>query len=159
MALRPLPLPAGIAGAVWLDAMPGRHEPWAAFVAEAQAMGLGLIVALTPQDEITALSPDYAQALQQGRLPCRWMHLPMRDFGLATDSQAFRAGIVQLADAVRGGESVLLHCAAGIGRTGCSAACLLRQLGWSAEQAVAAVRRAGSNPQSALQAGLIERFG
>ena len=60
--------------------------------------------------------------------------------------------------ALRGGESVLLHCAAGIGRTGTAAACVLKQLGLDNDSALARVRQAGSNPENALQSGLVDRF-
>jgi protein-tyrosine phosphatase len=59
---------------------------------------------------------------------------------------------------VRGGGIVLLHCAAGIGRTGTTAACLLKRLGAPTAVALQRVRDAGSNPESALQQGLIDRF-
>jgi len=82
----------------------------------------------------------------------------MRDFGVAFEADAFRASVAQLAQAVRGGDALLLHCAAGIGRTGTVAACLLKALGVPTADALQRVRRAGSNPQSALQSGLIELF-
>ena len=56
------------------------------------------------------------------------------------------------------GQQVLLHCAAGIGRTGTVAACVLKHLGLPAALALARVRAAGSNPQSALQSGWIDQF-
>ena len=71
---------------------------------------------------------------------------------------AFHAAIGQVVDALRGGESVLLHCAAGIGRTGTAAACVLKHLGLPTAQALQRVREAGSNPETALQSGLVERF-
>ena len=55
-------------------------------------------------------------------------------------------------------DQAVKHCAAGIGRTGTVAACVLKQLGLGSEQALQQVRDAGSNPQSALQSGWIERF-
>jgi atypical dual specificity phosphatase len=82
----------------------------------------------------------------------------MQDFGLAEALQTYRAGIDEVAATVRAGGVVLLHCAAGIGRTGTSAACLLKRLGAPTAVALQRVREAGSNPESALQQGLIERF-
>ena len=63
-----------------------------------------------------------------------------------------------LAVALRRGESVLLHCAAGIGRTGTAAACVLKALGLPAQHALQRVRDAGSNPQNAEQSGLVAWF-
>ena len=158
MPFRPLPVPAPIAGAVWLHSMPGRLERWDAFLAEAQRNRVSLIVCLTPRHELASLSPAYAAALREGTLAMRWLALPMRDFGLADNLREFRAGIVSVAEAVRTGDSALLHCAAGIGRTGTAAACLLKHLGVQRELALQQVLAAGSNPESAAQAGLINSF-
>ncbi len=158
MPLRPLELPAPGLGRVWLGSMPGRLEPWPDFLAEAAAKGVQQVLCLNPLYEIERLSPAYAAAISDGRLPFRWTHLPMQDFGLATEIAAYRAVIDDVADTVRGGGSVLLHCAAGIGRTGTSAACLLKRLGASTVMALQRVREAGSNPESALQRGLIDHF-
>lgn len=158
MPFRPLPLPASIAGAVWLHSMPGRFEPWNSFLVEAERSAITLVVCLTPQHELASLSPAYAAALRAGTLPMRWLHLPMRDFGLAANQLDFRAGIERVALAVTAGDTALLHCAAGIGRTGTAAACLLKRLGASRDDALREVLAAGSNPQSAAQAGLIDAF-
>ncbi len=158
MPFRPLLLPAAITGTVWLHSMPGRLETWDAFLAEAGRERISLIVCLTPRHEIAPLSPAYEAALRAGTLPMRWLSLPMRDFGLADNLRDFRAGIERLAEAVTAGDAALLHCAAGIGRTGTAAACLLKQLGVPRELALQQVLAAGSNPQSAAQSGLINTF-
>lgn len=158
MPFRPLPLPSAITGAVWLHSMPGRLETWDAFLAEAGRERISLIVCLTPRHEIAPLSPAYEAALRAGTLPMRWLPLPMRDFGLADNRADFQAGIVALARVVAEGEVVLLHCAAGIGRTGTAAACLLKSLGVAREEALQRVRDAGSSPESAAQSGLIHNF-
>ena len=156
--LRTLPLPDGVPGRAWLSDMPGRAQPWPQFLAEAADVGVTRVVCLTPRHEIASVSPAYRDALDAGDLPFAWQHMPLRDYGLALEPQAFRDAIEGLAARLRAGESVLLHCAAGIGRTGTVAACLLKCLGWPTPQALQQVRAAGSNPQSALQSGVIELF-
>lgn len=159
MPFRPLPLPdANLPGRLWLQSMPGRLESWGAFLDEARQRQLHLVVCLNPLEEVAQLSPGYHKAITEGRLPFRWLHLPMRDFGLGSDPLAFRTGVEQIAQGLRLGESVLLHCAAGIGRTGTVAACVLKSLGQDSEPALRQVRAAGSNPQSALQSGWIDQF-
>jgi protein-tyrosine phosphatase len=158
VSLRPLALPAGLPGRVFLSGMPGRFEAWPSFLARAGQAGVTHVVCLTPLHEIESVSPDYHDALERDCFPYGWEHLPMRDFGAALEAQAFHAGIEQLAQRVLRGETVLLHCAAGIGRTGTVAACLLKRLGMPATQALQRVREAGSNPQSAVQSGLIDSF-
>ena len=158
MAFRPLPLPDDIPGRLWLQSMPGRREPWSAFLDEARLNRLDMLVCLNPLEEVAELSPAYHKAVAQGRMPFRWLHVPMRDFGLAADAAAFRQGVEQVAQGLRMGDRALLHCAAGMGRTGTMAACVLKRLGMPAAQALAAVSAAGSNPQSALQSGWIHQF-
>lgn len=158
MALRALVLPADVPGRLWLDAMPGRFESWPAFVESARRARLDLIVCLAERSELARLSPAYERAVSDGTLPARWLHLPIRDFGIPAVLDDYRGGVLQIADALRRGESVLLHCAAGIGRTGTTAACLLKALGCPAPQALRDVRAAGSSPESAGQSGLIDRF-
>lgn len=156
--MRPLPLPPSAPGQVWLSAMPGRLQPWSQFEADARERGLMRIVCLTPLDEVAELSPDYHAAVVEGRLPYRWQPLAMRNFGLADSLRAYQDGVAEMTDALTAGEVLLLHCAAGIGRTGTTAACLLKRLGLPTDEALRRVREAGSNPESALQSGLIERF-
>lgn len=158
MSLRSLPLPAGLSGRLWLHGMPARAESWTDFLALARAAGLTRIVCLTPLGEIAARSPEYLLAIEQDRLPCAIEMLTMADFGVSDDAQAFQRQVLGLAERLRDGESLLLHCAWGIGRTGTVAACLLKALGLDTESALAAVRAAGSNPQSALQSGWVEQF-
>lgn len=158
MALRPVRLPDPVPGTLWLDAMPGRFDPWTAFEAEAGRAGLTQVVCLTPRTELAELSPDYHAAVTEGTLLFRWRHLPMRNFGLPDDAPGFRRDVMQIADALRAGEAVLLHCAAGVGRTGAAAACVLKALGLPSDDALQRVRDAGSNPQNAQQSGLVDWF-
>ncbi|HEY4080334.1 MAG TPA: tyrosine-protein phosphatase [Burkholderiaceae bacterium] len=158
MPFRPVTLPAPVPGKLWLQSMPGRLESWSAFLAEAHATQLKLVVCLNPLDEVAQLSPAYHQAIQDGTLPFAWAHLPMRDFGLGSEARAFSELVTRVAQSLRDGDAVLLHCAHGIGRTGTVAACTLKALGLPTLQALTQVREAGSNPQSALQSGWIHQF-
>jgi protein-tyrosine phosphatase len=157
-SFRHLPLPPQARGALWLSSMPGRLEPWPAFLSEAQRVGLTAVVCLNPLTEVAELSPAYHAAIRAGELPFRFNHLPMRNFGLAAQADLFRASIEAVADDLARGESILLHCAAGMGRTGTVAACLLKRLGLPKEEALERVRQAGSNPESAVQTGLVDTF-
>ena len=151
-------MPPDVSGQLWLSGMPGRFEPWPQFELQAQRSGLALVACLTPRSELAELSPDYHAAVTAGRLPFRWQSVPMRNFGLPEDPAAFRRDIARIADALRSGDGVLLHCAAGMGRTGSAAACVLKALGLPTDEALARVRSAGSNPQNAQQSGLVDWF-
>jgi protein-tyrosine phosphatase len=158
MPFRSVELPRDIPGKLWLASMPGRFEAWSAFEAQAAHDGLALVVCLTPRDEIAELSPAYHAAVLRGRMPFRWMSLPVRNFGVPQDSATFRRQVAEIAQALQQGDAVLLHCAAGIGRTGSTAACVLKALGLPTEQALQRVLDAGSNPQNAQQSGLVDWF-
>ena len=158
MPLRRLQLPPEVPGQVWLGPMPGRFESWNSFRDEADRTGLSTVVCLAPRMEVAELAPEYHAALTRGGLPFRWVHIPMRNFGLPEDPAGFRRDIATLAQDLRGGDVVLLHCAAGLGRTGSAAACLLKALGVSEAEALQRVRAAGSNPQNAEQSGLVHWF-
>ena len=138
--------------------MPGRFEGWSAFEAQAQRAGLALVVCLTPRSELAELSPTYHHAVSQGSMPFRWMHVPMPNFGVPQDAAQFRRDVQEIAQALRQGDAVFLHCAAGIGRTGSTAACVLKALGVDTQQALQRVLDAGSNPQNAQQSGLVDWF-
>jgi protein-tyrosine phosphatase len=158
MSLRRLRLPDGVPGQVWLGPMPGRFETWSAFSEQARKAALDTVVCLAPRPELAELSPEYHAAIARGNLPFRWLHVPMRNFGLPEDPAAFRRDIAAIARGLHAGDVVLLHCAAGLGRTGSAAACLLKALGMDAGEALQRVREAGSNPQNAEQSGLVHWF-
>ena len=158
MAFRPVALPAQVPGSLWLGSMPGRFESWSAFEARAQRARLALVVCLTSRSELAELSPAYHAAVVQGTFPFRWLNLPMPNFGVPDDPAAFRHEVEQIAAALRRGDAVLLHCAAGMGRTGSTAACVLKALGLDTQEALQRVRDAGSNPQNAQQSGVVDWF-
>lgn len=158
MSFRSVVLPAGTPGALWLSSMPGRFEPWPEFLAEAERAKLSLVLCLAPREEIVEASPAYHRAIVQGTLPFAWLSLPMRNYGLPLNQAGFRAGIERVVATLAAGDAVLLHCAAGMGRTGTAAACVLKSLGLPADEALQRIRDAGSNPENALQSGLVNWF-
>ena len=158
MPMRRVTLPPDVPGELWLGPMPGRFDSWAEFEGSARRLGLDLVVCLTPRSELAELSPQYQAAVDSGQLAFRWQHLPMPNFGVPRDPQGFRTAVQDLASGLRAGHSVFLHCAAGIGRTGSTAACVLKALGVPLDDALEHVRAAGSNPQNAEQSGLVGWF-
>jgi hypothetical protein len=158
MALRAVALPPDVPGKLWLGAMPGRFGEWKAFESQARDHRLGLVVCLTPRSEMAELSPAYHRAVGTGTLPFRWLHLPMPNYGVPDDMPLFRREVQQVVEALRSGDAVMLHCAAGIGRTGSTAACVLKALGLPTDEALMRVREAGSNPENAKQSGFVDWF-
>jgi protein-tyrosine phosphatase len=158
MMFRAVQLPADVPGSLWLSAMPGRFNAWSDFEHDAREAGLKMVVCLTPRDEVRELSPTYHAAIERGGSTYEWLHLPVPNFGVPDDRDMFRRGIARIAQALRAGKPVMMHCAAGMGRTGSAAACVLKALGLSTAEALRRVREAGSNPQNATQSGFVEWF-
>lgn len=156
--LRPVVVAPQAAGRLLLSAMPGRRASLAEFQVALQAADIRLVLSLTGPAEIAAKSPDYAAALAAGGLPGRWAGLAIPDFGVPEDLAAFATFIAGGAMALQAGQAVLLHCAAGIGRTGTAALCLLHHLGLPAEQAEARILAAGSHPETEAQWQFVRRF-
>jgi protein-tyrosine phosphatase len=69
-----------------------------------------------------------------------YLWFPIRDGGTPQDMRATRAAINTLVRRLRDGESIVVHCKAGLGRTGLIVACVLVRLGWTPRNAVAIVR-------------------
>ncbi len=153
---RAVTLPDGVKGRLFLHSMPGRYEGWNAFLEEAGKEGIDLIVCLTPEEEVERKSPDYARAVKRGRLPFRRESFPIEDFGTTHDLEGFSSLVLRVAGELRSGKGVLVHCGAGIGRTGTFATCLLLALGMKREEAERAVREAGANPEAPAQEELID---
>jgi hypothetical protein len=121
-----------------------------------KAAGIGRILCLTGPAEIARKSPGYAAAIAAGTLPCPVVAHPLEDFATPADAAAFAAWISTQAADLRAGTPMLLHCAAGIGRTGTVALCLLHALG--IDQAEALVAAAGSQPETPEQRAFVARF-
>ncbi|MGF1658130.1 MAG: tyrosine-protein phosphatase [Rubrimonas sp.] len=149
--LRPVALPPGAPGRLLLSAMPGRFDPLPTFLASAAAAGVSRVASLADPAEIALKSPDYAAARASGALPFPVIDHPVRDYGAPADPAAFAAFVEDLAGSLRRGETVAIHCAAGIGRTGLAAQRVLQALGLDADEAAARVRAAGSQPETAAQ--------
>lgn len=148
---RAVELPDAVAGRLYLGSMPGRYE---AFEEAWSAIGrsrIARVICLVPPEELRDKSPRYARALDEGKTLWKHESFPVEDLEAPADREAFWALAQKAARRLAAGESILVHCAAGIGRSGTFAVCVLLALGVGADAARTAVRRAGSGPQNTAQ--------
>ncbi|MEM7029599.1 MAG: dual specificity protein phosphatase family protein, partial [Chloroflexota bacterium] len=138
-----------------LHSMPGRLEDWGAFVQQAEAAHIDHIVCLASFAEIEEKSPGYAKAIQDKQLNWNKIDYPIQDFGVPTDRARFLDFVDSLAKRLTNGDTVLIHCAAGIGRTGTVATCVLQALGTERHEAIRLVKKAGSMPETESQEQLV----
>ena len=153
--LRSVQLPAGVTGSLHLHSMPGRHEPLEQVWEQIRSHSVQVIVCLAGPGEIRAKSPTYADALATKAVPCPVESFPIVDFGVPDDREAFWSLASGIANQLRAGGRVLIHCGAGIGRTGTLAVCVLLALGKPRARAEQVVLAAGSHPETADQRQLV----
>lgn len=151
-------LPADVPGRLLLHSLPGRWEPLEEFRTASERESISTIVCLVPEREIAEKSPDYLAALRRGELAGEIWRFPIEDYQAPEDREAFARLLDRTVDRLRSGEAILVHCAAGIGRTGTFAAGVLVRLGLALDEAAARVRDAGSHAENPVQAGALARI-
>ena len=111
---------------------PGMLRPLAEDLAELARAGIGAGVSLTE-------SPLDAGALAASEM--KWIHLPVPEFTPPSPAQIER--FIEFTDRnLAAGRAVVVHCGAGLGRTGTMLACYLVRRGESAGAAIRRVREA-----------------
>jgi protein-tyrosine phosphatase len=147
-----IPLPAGQRGRLWLC---GKHfvgpDPDAAL----EQISATAAVCLTEPAELLERYPDYVDWLRTNQ-PDRALWWPIPDLHAPNiDSAVDLLG--QLRARLASGQTLLLHCGAGIGRAGTIAAGLLITMGLSLDDAVAhvAAHRPMAGPEAGAQAELL----
>nr|WP_319538306.1 protein-tyrosine phosphatase family protein [uncultured Methanospirillum sp.] len=153
---RRVPLPDTIPGRLFLTAMPGRYEPITEFEARMSRLSISHVVCLTPLDEVITRSPGYYASITAGEHQWQFNHLPIPDFGVPEDRNAFLELIRTMVGVIVSGDAILVHCGAGIGRTGTFAMVLTMALGLNRLEGAASVRMADAEPEGMLQQALID---
>lgn len=113
------------------SALPGTWAPLPEDLREARAEGITAVISLTE-------NPLNRAVVEEAGM--QYLHLPIEDFQPPSLGQIER--FVAFVDEVRsGGGAVLVHCRAGIGRTGTMLTAYLVKEGMSAPDALEEVRR------------------
>jgi ADP-ribosyl-[dinitrogen reductase] hydrolase len=121
---------------------PGRHldadvrlrEDLSALV---QDHGAGTLVTLLERHELATLGNLSREARRAG--VC-WLHFPIPDMGVPPRPEAARALVARILRTLDRGENVVVHCWAGLGRTGTIVACCLVARGAPPLRAIALTR-------------------
>lgn len=153
-------LPDGVQGRLFIYKMPGHVGYGQTFEEDSEMIGrehMDGVVCLAPFDEIKRKSPEYAQAIAADALSWQRREYPIDDFTApeGKERHAFLAFVQEIATSLRDGQRVLIHCAAGKGRSGMVATAILVALGLDADEALRRVREAGGRPETEAQLGLI----
>jgi protein-tyrosine phosphatase len=104
-------------------------------------LGVATIASLLEPREEAELELTSERALAE-ELGLNFLSFPIPDRGVPSAAHAFRGFTRRLADDVRAGHGVAVHCRAGIGRSGITAAAVLVSLGHEPRDAFATVSRA-----------------
>lgn len=150
-----IPLPVGVPGQLWLcgkHAIGPDHE---AIIAEVG--GQATVVCLTERHELADRYPAYVGWLDDPASPARWF--PIHDLH-APDPDTMERFVGDLVELLRAGETLVVHCAAGKGRAGTTAVCVLLAVGLPLDEALAhvAAARPGAGPEVGAQHDLVQRL-
>jgi protein-tyrosine phosphatase/nicotinamidase-related amidase len=144
-------------GRLGLTILPGRQD-WGRCVSDdistLKAEGVSHVLCLVPEEElhrygVNELLGTYAEA------GLRVHHLPILDQRTGAVEEVTEA-LRWMDGALRTGESLLVHCVGGLGRSGMLAATYLRTQGAGADEAIETVRTARSH--RAIETALQEQF-
>jgi protein-tyrosine phosphatase len=129
-------LPYGLPGRVFRSQMPySSYDPRGELVEQYLSDGIEAIVLLVRDEESRDITQRELKKLYAER-GFKVVHLPIKDFGIP-DPEELRQAVKEAHQLAREGKNLVIHCHAGIGRTGMFAACLaMETLGLSGERAI-----------------------
>ena len=139
-------VPGRLAGSGQPGLMRSAEEDWS-FLRDAD---MGLVVTLTE----SPLDPP------PGAYGIQGIHFPISDMGIPATPRAVRHLCGTILAAMDEGLPVLVHCKAGIGRTGTILACCLVSMGRTPEEALVELRRCNASYiQTEIQERFVEHYG
>jgi protein-tyrosine phosphatase len=100
--------------------------------------GIEALVSLLERDEADMLGLG-EEGLWAGTVGLQFIFHPIPDGHVPPNLADFQAFVSDLADRLRAGEHIGVHCRGSIGRATVTAACTLIELGWAPNDALAAI--------------------
>ena len=144
-------------GSIFLHSMPGRYEDINDFLEEMHNKRIPRIINLAGMEEIKTKSSKYHEYINGDNPEIHISFFPVEDYGVPENFEEYIEFLRETVLLLESGESVLIHCGAGIGRTGMFAICLLIQSGYPGKDAVKLINKAGSNAETDEQRGIIDK--
>ena len=141
---------AGATGRVGITFLPGKkRNGWTgphwrdldADLARLLELGVDVLFLLVEDFELESCRVTELPAVMAEAGP-ELIRYPIRDPRIPTDDSAFRSAVLDLIERVRRGQFVAIACRGGIDRSGMTAACLLREVGIDADEAIRRVQAA-----------------
>ena len=121
-------------------ARPSLEQGDPASVVNISRLGIHMVVSLLENNEARTLGLDAERELVRG-LGMDFVSFPIPDMGLPTSVEEFASLTKMLLKQVDAGTNILVHCHAGIGRSGLMAAGILLHCGLDPQQAFAHVSK------------------
>jgi predicted protein tyrosine phosphatase len=142
-----IPVPEGVSGRLWLC---GKHKVGPDHLGILRNTPADVVVCLTQRHEIEERYPAYIEWLDSKPDAARWY--PTHDLH-SPDLHAFLDIVDEIVGLIHHGKSVVVHCAAGIGRAGTTAVGIMMRLGMSETDALKHVRayRPMAGPEAGTQ--------
>jgi ADP-ribosylglycohydrolase len=155
-------------GRLGMTFLPGKRyvgwtgDHWRDLEADARRLrehwGIDALLLLVEDRELEMTGvPDIVEAM--GRHDIEVLRHPVRDLDVPDDPIAYRATLDRVRQRLRSGQSVVVACRGGLGRTGTAVGCLLRDGGLSGPEAVRLTREARRNTiERGMQVAFVESW-
>jgi protein-tyrosine phosphatase len=159
MRIEELQLPQDIKGHLFLGSMPGKnHVPFIEDETEILEKEITTVLRLSANDETEVKSSEYRYAIKSKNLKWKEIYYPVEDFSAPDNVKSYSELVETILKILKSGEKVLVHCGAGIGRTGTFSIALLYKLGFNTDNAYRIVAHAGSRPENEEQNGFLTKY-